>query len=236
VRFHHNGQVFDATVISFLLEKIQNLPGTLVYLVVALLVFSEAALFVGFVLPGETAVIVAGVVASKGHVNLAALCVLVVTSAIVGDSVGYAIGRRYGERLIALPFLRSRRASIDRAMEGLRRRGPIYVFVGRFTAFLRAVMPGLAGMSRLRYGRFLIANASGAVMWGVSYTLLGYFAGTALNSIERVSGWVGIGVLVAVIAAVVIIVLLKRRAEAKIASALDHPSEDDRGDSAKGFE
>jgi membrane-associated protein len=227
--------VSTATIVSFLLEKIQDFPGGLVYCLVAVLVFGEASLFIGFVLPGETAVIIAGVVASRGHVNVVALCALVVVSAIVGDTVGYEIGRRYGTRLSALPVVRSRRASIERALEGLRRRGPIYVFIGRFTAFLRAVIPALAGMSRLSYRRFLIANASGALLWGVGYTLLGYFAGTALNSIERISGWVGLGVLVIVIAIVVVLFLLHRRAEAKIESALNDPDGDD-GDSTKGVE
>jgi membrane-associated protein len=227
--------VSTATIVSFLLEKIQDLPGGLVYCLVAVLVFGEASLFIGFILPGETAVIIAGVVASRGHVNVVALCALVVVSAIVGDSVGYEIGRRYGTRLIALPVVRSRRASIERALEGLRRRGPIYVFIGRFTAFLRAVIPALAGMSRLSYRRFLIANASGALLWGIAYTLLGYFAGTALNSIERVSGWVGLGVLVIVIAVVVVLFLLHRRAEATIESALNDPDGDD-GDSTKRVE
>jgi len=126
---------------------------------VTLLVFGEAALFIGFILPGETAVLVAGVVASQGRVNVAIVCLLVVVAAITGDSVGYAIGNRYGESLMKLPILKRRRGALDRALEGLRRRGPIYVFIGRFTAFLRAVMPGLAGMSRMNYRRFLIANA-----------------------------------------------------------------------------
>jgi membrane protein DedA with SNARE-associated domain len=223
--------VSSATIVSFLLEKIQNLPGILVYCLVAFLVFGEAALFIGFVLPGETAVIIAGVVASKGHVNVVTLCVLVVVAAIVGDSVGYEVGRKYGDHLITLPIVRSRHEGIDRALEGLRRRGVIYVFVGRFTAFLRAVMPGLAGMSRLHYRRFLLANASGALLWGVGYTLLGYFAGTALNSIERVSGYVGVGILVLVIGVIVALYFAKRRAESRIQSALDRP---DNGDSTKG--
>jgi membrane-associated protein len=227
--------VSTATIVSFLLEKIQDLPGSLVYCLVAALVFGEASLFIGFILPGETAVIIAGVVASKGHVNVVALCVLVVVSAIVGDSVGYEIGRKYGTRLIALPLVRSRRASIEQALAGLRRRGPVYVVVGRFTAFLRAVIPALAGMSRLSYRRFLIANASGALLWGVAYTLLGYFAGTALNSIERVSGWVGLGVLVIVIAIFTALFFLHRRAEARIEAALNDPDGDD-GDSTKGVE
>lgn len=225
----------SATIVSFLLQKIQDLPGTLVYVLVGGLVFGEAALFIGFVLPGETAVLIAGVVASKGHVNVVSICALVVAAAIAGDSVGYLIGRLYGDRLLTLPLLRTRREAIDRAMEGLRRRGPLYVFVGRFTAFLRAVMPGLAGMSRLHYRRFLIANVAGAVLWGIGYTLLGYFAGTALNSIERASGWVGIGVLVVVIAIIAGLIILKRRGEARLESSMTRPSDND-DDSAKGVE
>ncbi|NNN01510.1 MAG: DedA family protein [Acidimicrobiaceae bacterium] len=185
-----------------MLDKIQHLPGSLVFAMVALLVFGEAALFIGFVLPGETAVLVAGVVASRGHINIELLCLLVVVAAIVGDSVGYAVGHRYGERLMTLPIIRHRRVALERALEGLRRRGPLYVFIGRFTAFLRAVMPGLAGMSKMHYRRFLLANALGGIIWGVGYSLLGYFAGGALTKIEKYSSWAGIAVLVLLVGAV----------------------------------
>ena len=155
--------MLDASIVSFFVDKIQSLPSGLVYTVVALLVFGEAALFIGFVLPGETSVIVAGVVASQGRVNIVALCVLVVVAAIIGDSVGYFVGQRWGSRILEMKMLQRRREDVDRAIEGLRKRGPFYVFLGRFTAFLRAVMPGLAGLSRMKYRKFLVANASGAV-------------------------------------------------------------------------
>jgi membrane-associated protein len=226
--------VLDASIVSYLVGRIQDLPGGLVYGLVALLVFSEAALFVGFILPGETAVLVAGVVASRGHVNVETLCVIVVVSAIVGDSVGYEVGRRYGERLLTLPIIRGRRAGIESALEGLRRRGPIYVFVARFTAFLRAIMPGLAGMSPMSYRRFFVANASGALVWGVSYTLLGYFAGRSLNSIERYSGWAGAVILVLIIAIVVGLYFAKKRGEALLEAKLRE--EDPNDDSAQGAE
>lgn len=218
----------SATVLSFLLERIQSLPGSLVYGLVALLVFGEAALFIGFVLPGETAVIVAGVVASRGHVNVVLLCLLVVAAAIAGDSVGYAVGAKYGHRLLALKILRSRRESLDRALDALSRRGLTYVFVGRFTAFLRAVIPGLAGMSRLHYRRFLAANAAGAVVWGVLYTLLGYFAGHALLSVEKYSGWAASGLLVIVVAIIVVVLLRHKRREARDVTTWrhDHPESD----------
>src|SRR5487761_2348153 len=113
----------SATVVSFILNEIQKLPGGLVYALVGLLVFGEAALFIGFVLPGETSVIVAGVVASQGHVNIVVLCVLVVLAAVVGDSVGYAVGSRYGQHLLKVPIIARRRAEVERTLEGLHRRG-----------------------------------------------------------------------------------------------------------------
>ena len=226
--------MLSASIVSFLVGKIQDFPTGLVYGLVALLVFAEAGLFLGFVLPGETAVIVAGVVASRGHVNVVTLCVIVVVAAIAGDSLGYEVGQRYGERLFNLPILRSRRPALERALDGLRRRGPIYVFVGRFTAFLRAIVPGLAGMSPLSYRRFFIANAAGGLVGGVTYTLLGYFAGTALDSIERYSGWAGLGILVIVIAFVVGAHFAKKRGEALLEASLQR--EKLNGDSAQGGE
>jgi membrane-associated protein len=202
-----------ASIVSYLLNEIHRLPGPLVYGLVTLLVFGEAAVFLGFILPGETAVLVAGVVASQGHVNVVVVAALVVVAAITGDSVGYFVGHRWGESLMTLPVLRHRRAALDRALEGLRRRGPIYVFIGRFTAFLRAVMPGLAGMSRMNYRRFLVANALGGIIWGIAFTLLGYFAGTALTRIEKYASWVGLCVLIAMILFFVVFHFLKKRRE-----------------------
>jgi len=226
--------VLSASIVSFLIDKIQLLSGGLVYTVVALLVFGEAALFIGFVLPGETSVIVAGVVASQGRVNIVVLCALVVVAAIIGDSVGYEVGRHYGKNLMALPILNRRHAELERALEGLRRRGVVYVFIGRFTAFLRAVMPGLAGMSRMRYRRFLAANATGALLWGVGFTLIGYFAGSALTSIEKYSGWAGTSLLVLVVVALVAYHFVKKRRDAMTNATWEHEQPD--GDSEQSAE
>ncbi|HVA52636.1 MAG TPA: DedA family protein [Acidimicrobiales bacterium] len=220
--------MLNATITSFLIDKLHSVSPTIVYILVGLLVFGEAALFIGFVLPGETSVVVAGVIASQGRVNVVDVAVLVVLSAIIGDSLGFEIGKRYGHRLVELPFLRSRHDALERALDGLRRRGATYVFVGRFTAFLRAVMPGLAGMSRLGYRRFLMANAAGALVWGVSYTLLGYFAGHALGSILKYSGWVGIAVLVVVVGLIVVLHYARKRREADVEEAWvkEHPDDE----------
>ena len=216
LRFINENEVMmTATIVSYLLNEIQKLPSGLVYGLVTLLVFGEAALFIGFVLPGETAVIIAGVVASQGRVNIVVVCLLVVLAAIIGDSVGYIIGLRYGERLMTFPIIRNRRVALERALAGLRKRGPVYVFIARFTAFLRAVMPGLAGMSKMHYRRFLIANAAGGVIWGISFALLGYFAGSALTKIEKYASWVGLGVLLALIVFFITFHFVKKAREKK---------------------
>lgn len=203
-------QVISASIISFVLHEIHSLPGALVYSLVALLVFGEAALFIGFVLPGETTVLVAGVVASQGNINIGILCVLVVVAAVVGDSVGYAVGHHFGDRLLSLRVLARHREELDAAMAGMRRRGPLYVFLGRFTAFLRAVMPGLAGISKMHYRRFLVANALGGLVWGVAFCLIGYYGGSQLTKIEKYSGWASIA-LAALLIAVVLGAYFARR-------------------------
>jgi membrane protein DedA with SNARE-associated domain len=152
--------------VSGLLDRLFHLNGLLVYIVVAALVFAEDALFVGFILPGETAAVLGGVIASQGRVQLWLMIVLVVAAAIVGDTVGYEIGRHVGPRILNLRVLDRHRRRLDDAQEFLRRRGGWAVFFGRFVAFFRAVMPALAGASLMPYRRFLAFNASGGLVWG----------------------------------------------------------------------
>ena len=173
---------------SGLLDHLLGLRGVTVYVIVGLLVFAEDALFVGFVVPGETAAILGGVAASRHHASLPVVCAVVVAAAIVGDTVGYEIGARFGPRLLSTRVLRDRRERIDAARAILARRGGPAVFLGRFIAFLRAVMPFLAGTARMRYRRFLAYNAAGGLVWGVGSVLLGYLAGNSYAAIERTLG------------------------------------------------
>jgi len=119
-------------------DHIVGLHGLTVYAVVGALVLAETALFVGFVVPGETAAIIGGVVASRGNASLSAMCVLVVVMAIIGDTIGYAIGARWGDQVLHTRIFRKRTAELERAEAVLRRRGGPAVFLGRFIAFLRA--------------------------------------------------------------------------------------------------
>jgi membrane-associated protein len=165
-----------------------DLHGLVVYAIVGLLVFAEDAVFVGFVVPGETAAILGGVAASRGHVNVAVLCTVVVAAAVLGDNIGYAIGARWGDRAIHIRLLRRRTRQLDRAGDLLARRGGPAVVIGRLIAFLRAIVPFLAGTSHMRYGKFLAYNAAGGLVWGVGSVLLGYLAGDSYRAIERALG------------------------------------------------
>ena len=171
-----------------LVDRLLNLSPALAYVVVTTLVFAEDALFVGFVIPGETAAVLGGVVASQGRVQLWLLAVLVVAAAIGGDSVGYEIGRHVGVRILRFHVLDTRRRRLDDAQQFLRRRGGWAVFLGRFVAFLRAVMPALAGTSRMPYRRFLSFNAAGALVWGVGFVVLGFLSGNSYQSVEKSVG------------------------------------------------
>ena len=153
-------------MIDKILQPLLSLHGWQAYALVGVLVFAEAAVLLGFVFPGETAALLGGVLASKGGVTLPAITVVVVLCAIVGDSVGYAVGDRWGRKLLNLGPLRKRQKGIDMALDQLSRRGATAVFVARFSAFLRAVVPGLAGMSSMPYRIFLPANAIGGILLG----------------------------------------------------------------------
>jgi membrane protein DedA with SNARE-associated domain len=190
-------------MVSNILHSLTSLPGWQVYLLVGVLVFGEAAFLLGFVLPGETAVILGGVSANLGHASVEVVAAVAIVAAITGDSTGYEVGRLSGPRLLDLKPIRKRRRAFDAAQAQLRRWGGWAVFVGRFTAFLRAVIPGLSGMSRMAYPKFLLANATGGIIWAIGYTALGYALGSAYQSAERYSTY-GSGTLLAVVILVVV--------------------------------
>jgi membrane-associated protein len=196
---------------SGVVERLLDVPAPVAYAVIAALVFGEAAVFIGFVLPGETAVLLGGVLAGTGRLSLTLLLVLVVAAAVVGDTVGYEVGRRYGPRVLASRPLRRHEQRLQGAQAFLRDRGGSAVFLGRFTAFLRAVMPGLAGTSRMPYRRFLAWNAAGGAFWGAGVALLGFFAGHSLDTIESVLGRTSLAVIVVLVVAALLVWHRSRR-------------------------
>ncbi|MDR1998972.1 MAG: DedA family protein [Frankiaceae bacterium] len=208
--------------LTSLIDRLLDVRGPLVYLLVGLIVFAEDALFFGFVIPGETAAVLGGVIASRGHVAYPLIAATVVLAAIGGDSVGYEVGRRLGPRLLAVKPLRRHSARLDSAQDFLRRRGGAAVFLGRVVAFFRAVMPALAGTARMPYMKFLAFNAAGGIVWGVGFTLLGYLAGNSYQRIEKSAGQ-GAAILVV---AVLVVALIAWRIREHRADKGDSPAPD----------
>lgn len=197
-------------MVQRVVDILLGVPPALALLIIAALVFGEAALFFGFVLPGETAVVYGGVLADAGKISVAVVLAIVIVAAVVGDSVGYEVGRKLGPRIVRAPVLRNHPDQIAEAQGYLRKRGGRAVFVGRFTAFLRAVMPGLAGASRMEYPRFLVFNVSGGVLWGTACVLLGFFAAHSIGTVTHYLGLTS-GVIVVLIA-IGLIWAVRRRA------------------------
>jgi membrane protein DedA with SNARE-associated domain len=196
--------------------------GTWAYVIVGLLAFAEAAFMVGFFFPGETAVVVGGVLAGLGRVNLAVMIVVVVLSAVIGDSVGYEVGKQAGPWLLRRrppTFWRSERpmlqdtSAVRYTLALLERYGGPAVFLGRFIAFARVVIPGLAGMSGLRYRTFLFWNVLGALCWGIGYTMLGYVVGLSFAHVLSQIGLWSLAVVGVVVAGVAVFEVRRRRRE-----------------------
>ena len=209
---------------SAITTSLGQMSGLVAYAMVAALVFGETALFFGFVLPGEIAVVLGGVLASRGRVSLL-LMMLVVVAAIIGPLVGYEIGRRMGGRVVASRPLRRMSATVDKAGAALNARGAVAVLAGRFTAVLRALVPALAGTARMPYRTFVIYNVIGGFIWGVGYCLLGYLAGSAYTVIEREVG-TGLAIAVTALVLAALVVWGVRRHRRSPALAVDR----ERGD------
>jgi membrane protein DedA with SNARE-associated domain/membrane-associated phospholipid phosphatase len=197
-------------VLAGITDWLSSLGGWVVLAIVFLVPALEASAFLGFVFPGEIAVILGGVLAANGRVSLPAVILAAVAGAIVGDTVGYLVGRRFGRRVLRgvgrrVPFVGRRiDEHLERAQAYLRRRGGAAVFIGRFTAALRVMVPGLAGMAEVPYGRFAIYNAAGGLVWATAFVLLGYLAGAAWRRVAADASTVGLALLVLVLVGLVL--------------------------------
>jgi undecaprenyl-diphosphatase len=197
---------------SFVQNVLTSVPAWVAYLIVFLLPFLEASILLGFVIPGETALVFGGVLASQGHISLVAVLLLAILGAVAGDGIGYAVGRRYGRALQQSRLGRVVGAARWTLTEDfLQRRGGPAVFFGRFTALLRALVPGAAGMARLPYRTFAIWNLCGGALWASACVIGGFAVGDVIGNYLSNAGYVIVGV---VVVAVVLLVVRSRRATA----------------------
>jgi membrane protein DedA with SNARE-associated domain len=181
------------------------------FFLLLLFAFTEAAAFVGFVLPGETALVIGGVLAHAKVWNVWVFLAAAIIAAIAGDSVGYEVGKHFGPRikenrfgkLVGVKRWRLAEAIFERYHGGA-------IFFGRAQALLRALVPALAGMHRVPYRTFLKWNAAGGIVFSTTVVLLGYGFANSLTTLEKYLRYWAIFFLAAVIC---VIFFLKKKLE-----------------------
>lgn len=197
-------------------------------LVVFMLPALEASIMLGFLIPGETAILLGGVLAQQGRVALWTVILVACLGAVIGDQIGYFIGRRYGEQFLnKVPDRILDDKKIKASQVYVRRLGSKAIILGRWTAALRALVPGIAGMSHMPYRQFLAANVFGGCGWAVAVAFAGYAAGGSYKKAEKYFSSGGLVLLgIAVLGIVITLVIARRRQEEHKLDELASEAED----------
>jgi membrane protein DedA with SNARE-associated domain len=162
------------------------------------------------VAPGEIAVVTGGILASQNKYPVEAVIVTAAAAAIIGDNIGYAIGRGGGRAVLEKPgpFLRQRRYALETADPFFERHGAKAVFIGRWLPILRVYASWMAGGAKMRWRTFFFWNAAGGICWAISVALFGYFVGASAKSLMHKIGVFGI--IVVALGAVVGVLMTRR--------------------------
>ena len=172
-----------------LLHFLFNVKGLIEWggtLLVCVIVFIETGFFVGFFLPGDSLLVTAGVFAASGQLHIGELVLLVPICAIVGDQIGYWIGRKAGQALYrredSLVF---RKSHLQRAHAFYEKYGGKTVILARFVPIVRTFCPPVAGAAQMPYVRYLAYDVAGGILWGAGMVLGGYFLGRQIPNISE---------------------------------------------------
>ena len=192
------------------IDFLGGLPSPWGYVIVGALTMLEASAFIGLFVPGELAMLFGGFMAQQGRADLWVMMGVAAACGVVGDSIGYWIGDRFGAGIERSWAGRKVGEERWRRAEEAVRRGSYMVFVGRFVGVLRALVPAIAGTSHVPYRTFLGWNVAGGVAWAVLAVGGGYLAGGAY---DRLGHWFTIGglILLAVVAVVLVVRARLRR-------------------------
>lgn len=197
--------VIELPDLEHALTKLSDHLGTWTYLLVGALAFLETGAFVGLVVPGETAVVLGGVVAAQGGVELVPVLVIAWGAAALGDLASFLLGARLGRRFLVTrgPRLGVTPARLQRVERFYARHGAKAILLGRFVGIVRAVSPFLAGSSGLRVRHFLPWSLLGTGLWAGAFTLVGYIFSESFSSAAQTltHGALALAVLVAIVLA-----------------------------------
>jgi membrane-associated protein len=190
-------------------------------LLIAAIVFAESGLLIGFFLPGDTLLFGAGLAASQGTISLPWLLVAVIIAAIVGDNVGYSIGRRAGPRIFKRKDgILFRQEYLQKSEEFYEKHGGKTIILARFTPIVRTFAPVVAGAGKMTRKRFMMFNVLGAFIWGGLMPLLGYSVGGKIPHLDKYIEIVIIGVMVASIALAFAHIMKDPKTRAMIANSI----------------
>jgi membrane-associated protein len=180
-----------------MLAALLNVPANVGYPLLAMLIGAESA---GALVPGETSLIVAAALAGQGRLSLPIVIAVAAGAAIVGDNIGYLIGRRGLRRLLDRPgrWAAGRQRLIERGEAFFVRRGSAAVFFGRWLPGLRVVASWLAGANHMHWRRFLVWNALGGIAWASTVGTVAYLLGRSASGSLGAIGFVGLGIAVLV--------------------------------------
>jgi membrane-associated protein len=168
----------------------------------------------GVPLPGETALIAAAIFASQGKLNIAEVIAVAAAAAIVGDNLGYWIGRTWGRKALTWfgPIERWSRRALPWSERFFERHGPKTIFFARFFSILRVTAAWIAGLSRMDWWTFFLWNAAGGICWALLVGLISYFVGeAAADAIDRYGLWAGVGLVLLLALAWAAVHLWKKR-------------------------
>jgi membrane-associated protein len=164
--------------------------------------------------PGETALVLAAVLASQGKLNIWLVILIATASAIVGDNLGYLLGRKLGRRVLtaAGPMQERRVEVIDAGDRFFAKHGPKAVFIGRWIALVRFAVAWLAGIDHMHFRTFFFYNALGAITWATTFGLVGFYAGkAAADAITKYGVYAAVALAALIVAFVVWHVIRERR-------------------------
>jgi membrane-associated protein len=208
--------------VSSLITFLLSLPPAAILVAALLLPAVEASALVGLVVPGETAVFVGGLTAHGGGLPLWAVVAAAAAGATLGDQVGFRLGRRLGPRLLdRLPRRLHSSGRVDRVTRLVSEHGAWAVLAGRWTAVLRALVPGLAGLSGMAQRRFTVFNVLGGVSWAAAVAALGYGAGAAYPQVLQSVHHAGALLVAAGAVAVGVSLLVRRLRRPRVPFAAD---------------
>ncbi|MGE4546654.1 MAG: DedA family protein [Desulfurella sp.] len=163
-------------------------------LFVFIFTFLETVAFASLIVPGETAVVIAGMMASKGYIKIDYLFVVVIIAAFLGYLTSYLLGSYFGDIIIRKKLLKDKYYKPTQYF--FDKYGGISVLFSRFLSLLRSFTALVAGISKMNFISFVIFDAIGAILWGIFYVYLGYFLGLQFQEVERYFGIIGIIMLI----------------------------------------